>query len=434
MKQAVVPLLIATALLAPTLSTSAETDQKPRPDKGPGLTVGQTTREQNELFDRTRPQREHDNVEPIFTIADRQSRFMMQIGGYVKPIIGWDMGNVLDNISFIPANIPAPVQPGQHANFFVNPLHSKLAFQILGMPGSRHEVGAYIQLGYDAAGSAVKIHYAYVTFADWTLGRVPSLFEDGEAIPNTIDPQGPNGAVSNHAYGLSYKHRFANGVGVGIGIEVPTYDRYSGKYWGKDYPDLDGVLGYGNASQPVPDVPMYVEYRGRGNNRVRLSGIVRDFNYYDEHDKQTESRLGWGVQLSGNLQPVRPLTLYYECTYGKGIGYYIQDISCLTVSYLPSDNRPGKMDATPMMGWLAGFSLDLPRHLTLSGVYSQARVWDAATYASNYRYGQYVEASLLYSPRKYITFGVEYLYGARNEFTKTSGHLNRAQGMLQFKF
>ena len=431
----ITPSLCAAALaLAVAWPAMADTSQKPRADKGSGLRVEETTEQQNALFDRTRPQRPQNNVKPLFTISDSKSRFMMQIGGYVNPIIGWDLGNVVNTIDFIPAEIPVPVTKGQHSNFFINPLHSKLAFQILGMPGSRHEVGAYIQMGYDGSSRAVKLHYAYVTFANWTIGRAPTLFQDGNAIPNTIDPQGPNGAVSTGAYALQFKHRFPCGFGLGLALELPTYDRYAGKYWGKDYPDLDGVLGYDNATQPVPDIPMYIEYCGSGLNHIRLSGIVRNFYYYNEHDSRTNSTLGWGLQLSGNLQPKGPLTLYYECTYGKGIGNYIQDISVMTVSYLPSDSQIGKMDASRMMGWLAGFSVDLPKSLTLGAVYSQARLWGTSTYDSGYRYGQYVEASLLYNPRKYVTFGVEYLYGSRTGYDRVSGHVSRVQGMVQFSF
>lgn len=425
--------LIVLILALPVLNIKGAENDMDAKDKG-GLKIIKTTRYENALFAPTRPTKPQYAVSPLFTVTDKHSKFMMQIGGFVKPIIGWDIGNVLDDISFIPAQIPVSAASGNKAGFFLNPMHSSLSFHILGLPGSKHEVGAYVQMMYNAPKSTVQVHHVYVTYAGLLLGRTTTLFADGESMPETIDPQGPNGAVSTHSYQFSYQHHFRNGIGLGISLELPTFDRYGGKYADKDYPDLDGKLGYGNASQPIPDIPLYVEYKGKGKNRIRLSGILRNFFYYNEMAMATNSRMGWGVQLSGNLQPVKPLVLYYQGTYGKGIGYYIQDLSCLAVSFIPSHDRLGKMQSTPMMGWLGGFSYRFPSKITLGGMYSQARVWKTSVYNPDYKLGQYVAANLFYPIRDYFTFGFEYLWGDHEEYADKSAHLNRVQAMLKFNF
>ena len=253
-------------------------------------------------------------------------------------------------------------------------------------------------------------------------------------MPETIDPQGANGAIDVHSYQVSYQKKFDCGIKLGVSLELPTFDKYPGAYYGKDYPSLKGVQFYDDATQPVPDIPAYIEYRGKGMNRVRVSGIMRNFFYRDDKADKTNSVVGWGVQLSGNLQPINPLTFYYQCSYGHGIANYIQDTNGLPLSYIPKNSQPGKMTATPMMGWLAGFSYRFDNDVRILGVYSQARVWDCGDYDPDYKMGQYVAGNVFIPIKEYLQLGVEYLWGKHSEFGGKSAHLSRIQTMLRLSF
>ena len=135
--------------------------------------------------------------------------------------------------------------------------------------------------------------------------------------------------------------------------------------------------------------------------------IVRD---------KTHLEVGWGVQLSGNIQPTKPLVLYYQCTYGQGIGNYIKDLNGLTLAYIPKDSEPGKMTTTPMMGFLLGATYSFSPKIDCGIMYSQARVWDSGTYYPSYRYGQYAAVNMLYKITSYLKYGVEYIWGQHATF------------------
>ena len=84
---------------------------------------------------------------------------------------------------------------------------------------------------------------------------------------------------------------------------MPTYYSSAGIYRGHDYPKFDGtqVTDYQDAEQLIPDIPAWVEYSFSQWNRIRVSGILRNFAYKDKIANKTRHMVGWGAMLSGNL-------------------------------------------------------------------------------------------------------------------------------------
>ena len=388
-----------------------------------------------QVLESTKPNAPYTPQVPQFALKAKNGDFIMAIGGFINPILGWDIGNDLysvSNVNFIPSNIPVPAAKGNKSEFFIDPLHSALDFHVVGLPGTKNQIVGYIKMKFHGQHSAVSISNVYLMYRGFTAGRINTLFQDGAAMPTTIDTQGPNGAVSVHSYQLSYTSNSFNGFNFGVSLELPTFDKYNGVYKGKDYPDLDETQFYGSASQPVPDIPVYAQYLWSKYNRVRVSGILRNFRYRDIVNDQTRNVFGWGVQLSGNLQPCKPLVLYYQATYGQGIGNYIQDLNGLELSYVPKDHQPGKMKASPMMGWLFGAGVKLSPNVSMNAMFSQARVWQTSTYFPDYKYGLYAAGNLFYDITAYLKCGVEYVWGKHAEFGGLSATDNRIQSVIRF--
>lgn len=63
---------------------------------------------------------------------------------------------------------------------------------------------------------------------------------------------------------------------------------------------------------------------------------------------------GWGVQASAVVAVGRPLQLFMQYAYGKGIGSLINDLSNLNVDMVPYPETRYKMHLLPMSGWYAG--------------------------------------------------------------------------------
>ncbi|MDE6693851.1 MAG: hypothetical protein K2K05_10740, partial [Muribaculaceae bacterium] len=275
-----------------------------------------------------------------------------------------------------------------------------------------------------------------------TVGKKVTLFEDDNAIqPPTIDSEGPSGAVTTTTYEVGYKSRDYDGFKFALGIDMPTWYASNGVYRGKDYPVFDGkqVANYADAEQILPDVPAWVEYSASKWNRVRLSALLRNFAYRDLVADKTRHMAGWGLMLSGNLQPSKPLILYYTVAYGKGIGAYLQDLAGMPLSFVPQNSKPGRMTASPMAGIHFGATYNINSRWQANAMVSESRIWDVKDYAvaesnTDYKYALYAAGNVFYNITPYLQWGVEYVWGHRQTWDIGGAHDSRIQTQLQFTF
>lgn len=390
---------------------------------------------------------------PHFAVHTANNKFVMTIGAKFNPIIGADMGSCMykmdgAGINFVPNQIPIPAQPGRKSDFFINALNADIDFQIVGFGGTPDQITGYLKFSTDGNDKTIHMSKAYITWRGLTAGLKHSLFVDEQVIPPTIDPQGPNGVVNVTVNEIGYVSPSLKGVRLGVALDMPEYFTSRGHYWGNDYTSWEGhdlsgemVCDPDYYSFQAPDIPMFVEY-SKGMNRVKLAGILRPMVYRDMLADKRRTSLGWGLSLSGNAQPVEPLTLYLQATYGKGIGAFIQDLAGMPLSFAPDNAHPGRMTPTPMMGWSAGVSYTPDEHWQFNVMASQARMWDIEPYAeheaedlsdiNNYKYGYYGAANVFYNISSYFQIGLEYLYGYRKSWNHGSGHDNRLQFQVQF--
>ncbi len=408
-----------------------------------------------ELLKKDRPQDVNAIQVPHFAIRTADNKFVMTLGVQLNPIIGCDLGNDLyeidgAGIGFVTGMIPVPSVRGRRSDFFINPLGSCVDFQVVGFGGTDNQVSGYIKFGTNGEDAHVKLKKAYVSWRGLTAGMKHTLFEDEVASqPATIDPQGPCGMVSGTAYEISYVSKPMKGFRFGLGVAMPSYYSASGRYLGHDFKywkgeEIDGqpVADPTAYNQIVPDVPMFVEWGKSEFNRIRVSGIVRNFSYRDLLEGKRRSSVGWGLMLSGNLNPVEPLIFYLTACYGKGIGAYIQDLAGQPLSFIPDDARPGHMTPSPMMGLMLGATYNFNSRWQVNAMVSDAAIWKVEEYAraaataldniNNYRSGFYAAGNVFYNISSYLQVGLEYVYGHRRTWGAGSASDSRLQ--MQFMF
>lgn len=405
-----------------------------------------TTVKADSILRTVRPSEPNAIPTPKFVIKSANDNFLLTIGGQIDVIMGWDIGNNLykqegAGSGFTTQCIPVPPTPGHKGDFFINALNGNVDMTVVGLANTPNAIKGYLKVGTNGLSSQLKLKKAYITWRGLTTGLKSTLFEDGDACqPPTIDPEGPSGCVSGNVYEVNYTTPSLNGFKAAIGIDVPTFDSSNGVYRGKDYPVFDGkqVSDFADVEQMMPDIPLWVEYSASENNRIRLSGMLRGFSYKDLLTNKTHSSMGWGVMLSGNYQPVKPVVVYLQAVYGKGIGNYIQDISGLPLSFIPKSDRPGHMTPAPMMGLNLGFSINPTDRLQFNIMGSEARIWKVGNYANaldesqNYRYALYGAVNCFYNITSYLQWGIEYLYGRRETWNIGGANDSRIQTQLSF--
>lgn len=383
---------------------------------------------------------------PTFAIKSKNDNFIMTIGGEINTIMGWDIGNNLykqsgAGISFVTAEIPVPAKKSHKGDFYINPINGYLDFQITGLANTPNAITGYIKVGTNGINTNIVLQRAYITWRHFVAGMKLTLMQDDYACqPPTIDPEGPSGCVSAVAYEVAYRSPSYNGFRFAVGLDMPSYYSSNGYYRGHDFPKYDNKQVDISSEQFVPDIPAWVEYTFSSNNRIRVSGLLRNFHYRDVVAGKTRYTPGYGVMLSGNFSPVKQLIFYYQFVYGKGIGAYIQDLSGKNFSFVPEDEHPGKMKASPMMGANFGISFNPTKKLQFNAMFSQSRIWDVKNYATapdsgcNYRYALYAAANCFYNITPYLQWGIEYLWGHKETWNIGGAHDSRIQTQIAFNF
>lgn len=443
-------LLIAMALpgMLTASAAAAETERSDTLAKGSRLEFVRTSPEVAEILEKSRPKEPKAIPMPKFAVKTSDNKFIMTIGGVVNPILGFDIGNNLykqagAGPSFVTSAIPVPAVTGKKGDFYINPLNGYVDLQVVGLAGTPNEITGYVKIGTNGINNNIVLQRAYVTYRNFTAGLKLTLLQDDYACqPPTIDPEGPSGEVSAAAYEISYKSPSYNGFRWAIGLDMPTFYSSNGYYRGKDYPVFDGkqVTNYADAENLVPDIPAWVEYSFSDWNRIRISGILRNFAYRDLIADKTRHSVGWGAMLSGNLSPNPKWIFYYQLAYGQGIGDYIQDIAGHPVSFIPSDAHPGKMSASPMMGANVGVSYNPTSKLQFNAMFSEARIWNVGAYSNvldesqNYKYALYGAVNCFYTINPWLQWGIEYLWGHRQTWNIGGANDNRIQTQISFSF
>lgn len=382
---------------------------------------------------------------PSFAVQSKDKAFAMSIGGYIAPVMGYDIGNNLysqpnGGLSFVTGAIPVPATKGHKGDFYISGVNSFVDFSVVGFAGTKNEITGYVKLGTNGVSPSLSMTRAYITYRGFTVGEALTLAQDGYACqPPTIDPQGPDGDVSTIGYQISYKSPSYGGFRYALGIEMPTYYNSNGIYRGQDYAHVRGQYVDATVENLVPDVPMWIEYQASPQNRVRATAILRDFAYQDLVSNTRRNVFGWGTMLSGNFSFWKPLTFNFQGIYGKGIANFLQDIAGRPLSFTPSNSDLGKMEAKPMMGLVFGASYNATSKLQFNAVASTSRVWDVKDYAvindnANYKYGNYLAVNCFYNITNYLQWGIEYLYGKHQTWDKGGACDNRIQTQLAFTF
>lgn len=442
-KTAILSLLACTLPAAAFASEVCDTTDL---QAGKKLQLVRTPEHIAKMLDKSRPHEANAIPTPKFVLKSGNDNFVMTIGGQVDLIVGGDIGNNLykqggAGISFVTNAIPVPAVEGHKGDFYINPINGSVDMQVVALGNTANEVTAYLKVGTNGITTSLALQRAYVTYRGFTGGQKLTLFQDDYACqPPTIDPEGPSGCVSTVSYELSYKSKSYNGFRFALGLDIPTFYSSNGYYRGHDYKDWVGKQVSTAVGQIAPDVPAWIEYSFSQWNRIRLSGMIRNFSYKDLVENKIRHTAGWGVMLSGNVQPESHWILYYQAAYGEGIGAYLQDIAGHPYSFTPDDSNLGKMTANPMMGLNIGVTYNPTSKLQFNAMFSESRIWKVGAYANagdeadNYKYALYGAVNCFYNINSFLQVGVEYLYGHRQTWNIGGANDSRIQAQLSFTF
>lgn len=376
-----------------------------------------------QIMNDTRLTHVHDPQVPRFVLTDRKGNFALGIGGYVRTVAEYDLGDIVDNMDFIPALIPN--NNAIHNQIQMDASTANIYMKLVGKSPILGNFIIHTEGNFRGSGHTFKLRNAYMAFSGITIGYTYGGFMDASAMPSTIDFQGPNGGTFYRTTQLAYTYKGLKGFQFNASVETPVVDGEDGEM-------------FSTSHQRMPDFTAYVQYSWMNNSHLRIGGIIRNMTYTDNLDDKNHDITGYGVQTSATCGFGSDIRLFGQFTYGKGIAQYINDLGELNADLVINPNEENRMQALPMMGWFAGLQYNLTPSLFISGTYSMARLFSENGYGEtaedHYRYGQYLAANIFWSASDNLQFGAEYLRGWRKNFNATSHDANRISLMAKFSF
>lgn len=420
-------LLLTTALLAGTYSFSAfaQRDNRLETDDVVKPLIGEaSSAEIKEALQQNAPKTPNDNGLPRFAIVGKEHKFYLGIGAQFLGEAMFDFGdNMPSALDFTPSSI-TPKTPGnggatrfawQSSSFYMN---------FVAMPDNDNRIGIFFKAKFTGNNNGIKVSHFYGKYRGLTLGYTDSPFTDGDAMPMTIDSEGPNGSVSHSLFTAYWTQDFTKNFSGAIGIDAPS---------------ADITVGHSTStvSQRIPAIPLYLQYAwDGGDSHIRLSGIYRPMQYRNVASEKNSTVQGAGVQLSGMFHIAGGLSAQYDATYGAGIGTYLQDDADLGLDAVATTD-PGKMKAVKSMGLTAGLNYAITPKLSCNAMYSHLTNWlpeGAVVGSETYRYGDYAAANIIYTFNKFLSAGIEYDYGHLKDIAGQGLHSNRIQAQLAVTF
>lgn len=378
------------------------------------------------IMNETQSSHFHEPKAPRFVLTDRKGKFALGIGGYVKLAAEYDFGGISDNLDFYPVLIPGKGQTYVRNQFQLDATTSTIFLKLVGHTRLLGDFVVYTAGNFRGGdGKNFELRNAYISARGFTVGYDYGSFMDVNNSPATVDFAGPNGMSSYHATQIRYEKYFIPGLKAGIGIEMPVVD------------------GVENSSvvvskQCMPNFPMYVQYRWNSSGHFRAAAIIRSMTYDNLIAHKAEAKTGWGILASTSFSLTKSLQIYGQGVYGKGIGQFLNDISMLNVDIVPDPEREGKMQVLPMLGWFGGLQYTIFPKIFVTSTYGQSRLYSHNGYpttpSEQYRYGQYLNASLFWNVSSNLQLGAEYLRGWRTGFDNNTRHANRINIAAQYNF
>jgi len=256
---------------------------------------------------------------------------------------------------------------------------------------------------------------------NWALlaGQVYTTGLDLKAAPETLDFAGPSGAFARRQPMLRFSKLFGREWLLDVALETPDNAAYRQASRQTRYPDLY-VAAEWDARQPYLD-------------HIRIMGLLRDLKAEDDLGNN-DNDLGWAVGASTKIKlPLLGPKDNFKLTlqYGEGYGAMIKS------GPFDGDIDPATGDLETVrvfsaFGGVQHFWSDILRsNLSFGHVDADSPSFFADDNMDN---NVYVAGNLIWEPFTNSQFGVEYLYGRRENIDGNSGDGDRLLLSSKFNF
>jgi len=251
---------------------------------------------------------------------------------------------------------------------------------------------------------------------DLRFGHDWATYTNIDTIPNVLDAQGPQAMfVTRHP-----QIRWSKGVGSGLKLllaaEATDVHLFEGAKVASRWPDGVASLLWESDS-----------------SLLQGSLLARDLRA-SAADGLVDSAFAWGANISGRFELPgirRHDFVSFSLTYGDGIGGVIND----TPPDASLDTAGGRLETIPTLAWFMGYQHWWNPNFFSVVAYGEVRQDNLAFQDPGaYRRTQYATANLSWTPFEKWLFGIEALYGTREDKDGAQGSDFRSLLVSRFSF
>jgi hypothetical protein len=345
--------------------------------------------------------------------AQVDSNKVFEIYGFIMMDAGYNFNQIhADWYDVVrPTKLPSYKNEfGTDGNFFFSVRQTRLGFKNyfktpMGTLKTHFEFEMF-GTGVDAGQTTIRLRHAYAELGKFGVGQYWSPFMDIDVFPNTVEYWGPNGMVFFRNVQVRYMPIQGENR-LTIALERPGASADGGIY--ADRVELESV----RARFPVPDLSF--EFRkGLKIGYVELAGIARWMEWKDLDEigeDYSGEALGWGINLSTNLNFTKNDVFRGQVVYGAGIENYMNDAPV----DVAIDGNNGV--AVPLLGVVAFLDHTWSKKFSSSLGWSMLDIMNTDGQSDDaFSLGHYAVGNLMYYPVENAMMGVELQYGTRENY------------------
>jgi hypothetical protein len=371
---------------------------------------------------------------------DAEKKKTMDIYGFIMMDAGYNADQIHPDWYDVIRTTKLPAfknQYGADANFYFSVRQTRLGFKNyfqtpMGELKTHFEFEMF-GTGVDAGQTTMRLRHAYAELGQFGVGQYWSPFMDIDVFPNTVEYWGPPGM----AFFRNVQVRWMPIQGetrLTFALERPGASADQGAYAGRV--ELGGVV----PKFPLPDLS--AEFRkGMDWGYLEVAGIARSIQWEDQNDDAFDldgDAIGWGLNLSSNINIGSNDVIRASFVYGEGIENYMNDapVDIGIENNFSDPVSPVKGVALPVTGIVAFLDHRWNERFTSSVGYSSIDIENSDAQNDNaFSFGQYIVANLMYYPVENAMTGVEFQWGERENFRDDySASITKIQFSFKYNF
>lgn len=331
------------------------------------------------------------------------------VGGYAKLDAIFDLNDAGDPFQFDPRGIPIAGGGGEQTTFHARQSRLNLGVEI---PTDYGPVDFFVEGDFFGSGNAFRLRHAYGRWDRLLAGQTWSLLVDEDAFIETLDFAGADGNATIRSPQVRWSLPLNKWMAWKISLEDNNIN-----------PDAN-VPGVTRNRRPVLATSLRL---GGSDRHLYWFGGVTESRFVPDVGTD-ETATVWATGVSTRIPLGQRDSLIGKAIVGDGADSLVSTRGVADASLAVP---VGSFETLTEYGYDIAYQHYWREDLRSNVAYRWAQLDNSATQAGDaLRSVQYLAANLIWRPVPQVDFGVEYLFGQRENKNGQSADANR----LQFSF